>query len=157
MDSTIIAALIGASSSIIVALIMISHSRAREPGDRHGNGSQKPDPEESRPGRRAEPVPPVTLMPRFTVHGEVIRTVGKDLGIRVENEADLRAFWRDHRIDTDLDWFGKGPPVVSIGRKADMARCKPGDRVSLTFIVEDRAGGKRGTRTVDFGVHSVGA
>lgn len=81
-------------------------------------------------------------MPRFTVHGEVIRTIGNDLGIRVQNEGDLRAFWREHRIDTDLDWFGKGPPVVSIGRKEDIAKSKPGERASLTFVVQERAGGK---------------
>jgi hypothetical protein len=90
----------------------------------------------------------------FTVHGELIRTVGSDLGLRVENEHELREFWRDHHIDTKLDWFGSGPPVISIGRKSDIEGCKPGDRASLTFIVERRAEGKRGIRTVAFKVHS---
>lgn len=88
------------------------------------------------------------------MHGEVIGTIGKDLGVRVRNEGQLRVFWRDHRIDTDPDWFGEGPPVVSIGRKGDIARCRPGDKVSLTFVVNERAGGKRGIRTVDLEVHS---
>ncbi len=67
------------------------------------------------------------------------------------------AFWLEHRIDTDLDWFGKGPPVLSIGRKEDAARVKPGQRASLTFVVADRAGGKRGIRTVGFEVSSADA
>jgi hypothetical protein len=92
--------------------------------------------------------------PQFTAHGEVIKTIGKDLGVRVENEADIRAFWKTHGIDTDLDWFGPGPPVVSIGRQRDIASCKIGDRVSIIFEVEDRPGGKRGIRTTDFQNHT---
>lgn len=90
--------------------------------------------------------------PQFTATGEVIKTLGQDLGVRVENEAEMREFWRTHEIGTDLGWFGPGAPVVSIGRQKDIASCKPGDRVSITLEVEDRANGKRGTRTVDFRV-----
>ncbi len=57
----------------------------------------------------------------FTIHGRVIQTVGRDLGIRVRNEAELRAFWHINQIDTKLDWFGPGAPVISIGRKIDTA------------------------------------
>lgn len=101
----------------------------------------------------AESVAAVDAVPpgaRFTVHGRVVRTIGKDIGIRVRNEAELREFWRIQQMGTDLDWFGKGPPVVSIGRKADIRSCKPGDEASLTFVVEVRPGGKRGTRAVAF-------
>lgn len=56
-------------------------------------------------------------MPRLTVSGEVIPTIGQDIGIRIENEEEARAFWRDHRIETDLDWFGAGAPVLSIRRQ----------------------------------------
>lgn len=154
MDSTIIAALIGASASIVATLIAI---RGHRPGgDRTRNDPPAPPKKVDHPGRPPKPNPPVDQRPRFTVHGEVIRTIGKDLGIRVENERNLRVFWRDHRIDTDLNWFDDGPPVVSIGRQADVARCKPGDRASLTFVVVDRAGDKRGTRTVDFESHPNG-
>ena len=40
--------------------------------------------------------------------------------------------------------------VISIGRKADIARCKIGNRVSITVQVVDRANGKRGIETTDF-------
>jgi hypothetical protein len=102
-----------------------------------------------------EPAPVTTAAgAKFTVYGEVIRTAGQDIGVRVQNEAELREFWRLNRIDTKLDWFGPGAPVISIGRRQDIARCKIGDEVSLTFVVEDRAGGKRGIKTVDFEVKS---
>src|SRR3954447_21893152 len=102
-------------------------------------------------GRKPKTTPPGA---RFTAHGEVIKTVGNDLGIRVRNEAEMREFWRVNQIDTRLDWFGPGAPVVSIGRKQDISRCRPGDEAGITFVAEDRAGGKRGTRTVGFGVRS---
>jgi hypothetical protein len=85
-------------------------------------------------------------MQRFTAYGEVIPTRGGDLGVRVENEADIRDFWKQHQIDTDLDWFGPGAPVISIGRKEDIASCRIGDRVSITVQV------RRGIKTVDFSV-----
>ena len=93
-------------------------------------------------------------MPQFTVYGEVIRAIGQDLGVRVENADEVRDFWQSNRIDTKLDWFDGGSPVVSIGRREDIEVCQPGDRVSLTFVTEDRANGKRGIRTVDFEVLS---
>ena len=92
--------------------------------------------------------------PEFTASGEVIKTIGNDLGVRVENEVEIRAFWKTHDIDTDLDWFGPGRPVVSIGRQRDIESCRIGDRVSITFEVEDRAGGKRRIRTIGFQNHS---
>ena len=91
-------------------------------------------------------------MPQFTADGEVIPTWGSDLGVRVENVAAIRAFWQQHQIDTDLDWFISGTPVISIGRQRDIASCQIGDHVSITVEVEDRPGGKRGIRTVDFSV-----
>lgn len=91
-------------------------------------------------------------MPQFTAHGEVIPTRGSDLGVRVENVEEIRAFWEEHKIDTDLDWFIPGTPVISIGRQQDIASCRIGDHVSITVEVQDRAGGKRGIRTVDFSV-----
>jgi hypothetical protein len=93
-------------------------------------------------------------MPQMTVHGEVIRTRGNDLGVRVENEQEIRQFWLDHHVDNKLDWLGPGPPVVSIGRREDIAACKPGDYASLTFVTEDRSNGKRGTRTIEFQVRA---
>jgi hypothetical protein len=102
--------------------------------------------------RENSPSPPA----QFTVHGEVIKTVGKDLGIRVENENELRRFWKDHQIDTQLDWFDRGAPVCSIGRQKDITRCKPGDRASLTFVVQERQDGKRGIRAIAFDVVSRG-
>jgi hypothetical protein len=89
---------------------------------------------------------------KFTVYVEVIGTIDKDLGIRIRNEDEVREFWRINRIDSKLDWMGKGPPVFSIGRKEDSERCKPGDEVSMTFVVQERAGGKGGIRTVAFEV-----
>ena len=151
MDSTIIAALIGATASIVVACITVSRTRGGHMWPQGGTENGPTTPFNSNPN------PPANEIARFTVHGEVIRTVGKDLGIRVENERALRDFWQNHRIDTDINWFGAGPPVVSIGRSGDVARCKLGDRVDLTFVVVDRAAGKRGIRTVDFSNHSVEA
>jgi len=90
--------------------------------------------------------------PKLTVTGEVIPTIGKDLGIRVEDIEEIREFWTDQQIGTKLDWFGEGAPVVSIGRKQDIAKCRPGDRASLTFVVEERKDGKRGIRTIAFDV-----
>jgi hypothetical protein len=91
--------------------------------------------------------------PKLTVTGQVILTIGKDLGLRVEEIEEIRQFWTDQQIGTKLDWFGEGPPVISIGRKQDIARCRPGGRVRLTFVVEDRKDGKRGIRTIAFDVH----
>jgi len=90
-------------------------------------------------------------IPRLTVYGEVIKTVGRDIGIRIENEAEARAFWQKHGIETSLDWFGPGAPVFSIGRQRDIASCQLGDRASLTVEIADRPG-KRGTKTVAFSV-----
>jgi antitoxin component of MazEF toxin-antitoxin module len=90
--------------------------------------------------------------PKLTVTGEVIPTLGKDLGLRVEEVDKIRQFWTAQQIDTKLDWFDDGPPVISIGRKHDIARCRPGDRASLTFAVEERKDGKRGIRTIGFDV-----
>lgn len=153
MDTTIVGALIGAAATIGAALIMISHSRDRESSQPRRDVSPRPDSSADRHRRLPGSESPVAQMPRFTVHGEVIRTVGKDLGIRVKNADELREFWQEHRIDTRLDWFGEGPPIASIGRKGDIERCKPGDRASLTFVVEERANGKRGIKTVGFEVH----
>jgi hypothetical protein len=89
---------------------------------------------------------------QFTGHGEVIKTIGRDIGVRVENEPEMRSFWRTHKIDTDLDWFGPGAPVISIGRQEDIASCTIGDRVSITVQIEDRPNGKRGIKTIDFQV-----
>jgi hypothetical protein len=111
------------------------------------------------PGHATVPAPPLAAKSvagatgaSFTVFGEVIRAGGNALGIRVRNEAELREFWRVNHIDTKRDWFGPGAPVVSIGRKQDIEKCKAGDEASLTFMVEVRAGGKRGTKTVAFQV-----
>jgi hypothetical protein len=82
----------------------------------------------------------------------VIRAISTDLGVRVDNAAELRAFWDANRIDTKLGWFDSGAPVVSIGRNSDIAACQPGDRVSLTFRTEVRSNGKRGIRTIGFEV-----
>lgn len=75
----------------------------------------------SRARRAVErPVPPAktkkTVPPgaRITVYGTVLKTLGKDLGIRVRNEAELREFWRANEVDTDLDWFGTRPPFVRL-------------------------------------------
>ena len=90
--------------------------------------------------------------PTLTIQGVVVGTIGKDLGIRVENETEVRAFWQEHQIDTQLDWAGTGPPVASIGRKADITSCDPGDEVRMTVKIEDRANGRRGIRTIAFEV-----
>jgi hypothetical protein len=87
---------------------------------------------------------------RLTVHGEVVDTIAKDLGIRIQNEEEAREFWRVNQIDTMLDWAGKGPPIFSIGRKKDVESCKPGDEASMTVEVQDRVGGKRGIKTIAF-------
>lgn len=89
---------------------------------------------------------------KITVTGEVIPAIGKDLGLRVEQAEEMRQFWADQGIGTKLDWFDNGPPVVSIGRKQDISRCKPGDRATITLVVEDRKDGKRGTRTIAFDI-----
>jgi hypothetical protein len=85
----------------------------------------------------------------------VIRTLGRDLGIRARNEEELRAFWKAHRIDTKLDWFGPGAPVISIGRSRHIERSKAGDEASLTFVVEDKPDGKRRIKTIDFSVNAT--
>ena len=96
-------------------------------------------------------------LPAFiTVRGEVVGTIGKDLGIRIRNEDEVREFWRANRLTTKLDWAGKGPPLFSIGRKQDRERCKPGDEASMTVEVVQRANGERGTRTIAFEVHRKG-
>ena len=91
-------------------------------------------------------------MDQLTVYGEVIATRGSDLGVRVENEQDLRAYWQAHEVDTDADWFGPGAPVLSINRRRDVAACKIGDRVSLTVETTRRSNGKVGIDTMGFQV-----
>ena len=54
---------------------------------------------------------------RMVAHGKVIKAYGSDLGVRVDNEAEIREFWRANQMDTKLDWFGPGAPVVSIPAK----------------------------------------
>lgn len=90
-------------------------------------------------------------MPNITVTGEVIHTIGQDLGVRVDNADELRAFWATNEIDTELNWFDSGAPVASIGRQQDIAVCAPGDSVSMTLETVDRENG-RGTRTIGFRV-----
>jgi hypothetical protein len=153
MDSTIVAALIGLLGTIaapILTIFLARHFQARGRADEGSVIPTTPSSDTNMPGPPLHPGPP----PRFTVAGEVIPTIGQDLGIRAENEAELRAFWTEHRLPGNLGWFGPGAPVVSIGRKADRARCRPGDRARLTFVVKERADGTRGTRTVDFDVLS---
>ena len=115
------------------------------------SGSGRPNGTTVPPPKKPKTVPPGAS---FTAHGTVIKTVGKDLGIRTRNEAELREFWRANEVNTDLDWFGPGAPVCSIGRARDIEKCRVGDEASLTFEVVDRTGGKRGTRTVNFEVRS---
>jgi hypothetical protein len=98
---------------------------------------------------KAKKVPPGAS---FTVFGKVIRTNGNDLGIRVQNEAALRAFWQANEVDTKLDWFGPGAPVFSIGRAQDIKLCQVGGDATLTFITVDRGVEKRGVQTVGFSV-----
>ena len=91
-------------------------------------------------------------MTELTVHGEVIRAIGADVGLRIENADEIRTFWQVHQIDTKLNWIDNGAPVVSINRQCDIASCKTGDRASMTIATQDRSNGKRGIRTVDFRV-----
>ena len=93
---------------------------------------------------------PVGSDDELTVSGEVIGTIGQDLGLRVDDAEVVRTFWLTRRLDTKLNWLDGGAPVVSIGRAEDIAKCRPGDRASLTLVVEQRKGGKRGTKTVRF-------
>jgi hypothetical protein len=150
MDSTILAGLIGGVAAVVAALIAKWPMRddSTRPTD------QRPGQAPPRRGKDSNPAEctdaPVASRPQLTVHGEVIRAIGQDLGLRVHDAEEIRAFWRAHQIDTKLDWFDSGTPVVSLGRKKDIESCKPGDWASLTFVVEDRANGKRGTRTIDF-------
>ncbi|WP_435016547.1 hypothetical protein TA3x_004116 [Tundrisphaera sp. TA3] len=111
--------------------------------------------------KTAQPPRPVAVtggdppqQPTLTVFGEVVGTIDQDLGIRVRNEEEIREFWRIHEIDTMLDWFGKGPPVFSIGRNRDRELCKPGDQARMTVVVQARKNGKRGIKTIDFEVIS---
>jgi hypothetical protein len=145
MDSTLIAGIIGAAATIGAAVITVYSRSHRASGEIEKTTGARTTPSKDAPGsgtanRNSQ---------QFTVRGEVISTIASDLGIRVENESELREFWRVQRVDTDLDWYGKGPPVVSLGRREDIAKCKPGDYVRLTFVVAERANGKRGIRTVN--------
>ena len=94
----------------------------------------------------------IESVPRITVTGEIIPAIGRDLGLRVDQAEEMRQFWEAQKIGTKLDWFDSGAPVVTIGRKQDISRCKPGDRATITLIVEDRKDGNRGTRTVSFDI-----
>lgn len=86
-------------------------------------------------------------MATFIVQGTVIETIAGNLGIRVANADALKRWWGAHHVDTKLDWFDDGLPVVSINRKAHIAQCKPGDVVELTIFTSDRSNGKRGITT----------
>ncbi len=150
MDPTIVAAVIGAVATIVTPIVAILVTRYPPPWDwKKWLGWPWTPP---KPGKKK---PLGSPPPRITVYGEVVGT-SKALGIRVENEAEMREFWRTYSIATKLDWAGKGPPIASINRQGDIARCKPGDRANLTLEVEDRSG-KRCTKTVAFEVQSHGA
>ena len=122
----------------------------------HPDGTIPPasPPQKSAGSNNAKPCTPPPGA-TFTVRGSVIKTRGRDLGIRARNDAQLRAFWKANRIDTKLDWFGPGAPVISIGRSEDIERCKAGDEASLTFVVEDKSDGKRRIKTIDFCVNAT--
>lgn len=115
---------------------------------RRGSAAVITPPPPARGTEEAEAPTPANL----TVRGVVVQAIGKDLGLRVENDDEARSFWRDQRIDTKLDWAGDGPPVFSIGRKQDIECCRLGDEAVMTVEVQERSGGKRGIRTVDFRV-----
>jgi hypothetical protein len=84
------------------------------------------------------------LIHQITVHGEVIRAIGQDLGLPVENAIDVQALRNAHQNDTQPDWFDKGAPDIPINRKADIASYAPGDRANMTVATQDRAEGKYG-------------
>lgn len=174
MDSTIVSATIGAIATIagpIVAYWMIEtikgrrekikNERAKPPGTNGPENERRPSGETDGENLvtivdtgRIEPLP--SQPPRITIYGKVVGKIGKELGIRVENEAEMLEFWRVNNIGTNIYWAGK-PPLVSIGRRDDIARCKLGDRAYITLEVQDRSNGKRGTKTVDFEIRSRGA
>lgn len=91
-------------------------------------------------------------MAEFIAIGEVVANKAGDLGVRIENEEERKAFWREQKVDIGLGWFDPKISAIAIGRPQDVASCKVGDRVSITVKVVDRSDGKRGIRTVGFQV-----
>lgn len=90
---------------------------------------------------------------RMVAHGKVIKAVGGDLGVRVENEAEIREFWRANQLDTNLDWFGPGSPVISIPAKY-ASGCKIGDEAAITLETANWTGGRRRAKPVAIEVRS---
>jgi hypothetical protein len=95
-------------------------------------------------------------MAHFTARGKVVQAIGGDLGIRVDNEPAMRAFWQAERIDTKLNWFDNEAPVMSINKQAHIAASKIGDDVEITVEPENRANGKRGIKTLGYTNHTTG-
>jgi hypothetical protein len=91
-------------------------------------------------------------MAEFTAIGEVVANKAGEMGVRIENEEERQAFWREQKVDLGLGWFDPKFSAITIGRPQDVASCKVGDRVSITVKVVDRSDGKRGIRTVGFQV-----
>jgi len=89
-------------------------------------------------------------MDEFVAFGEVVANKAGELGVKIENDEERKAFWQEHKVDLGLGWFDPKFSAITIARPQDVASCKVGDRVSITLRVVNRSDGKRGVRTVGF-------
>jgi len=75
----------------------------------------------------------------------------KQRNVAVANIRELREFWTAENIVTQLDWAGTSPPLVTVGTRALVNRCEPGDEVEYVIETCDRTSG-RGIRGLDLRV-----
>jgi len=81
-------------------------------------------------------------MAKFTVRGEIIPFSATQRNIRVQNVEDLRRFWQEERIETDLDW-ARPEVLVTLGTQKWVNSCAIGEIVDYTIEPWDRADGRR--------------
>lgn len=92
-------------------------------------------------------------MAQFTVRGEIVPFSSNQRNIRVQNSAELKAFWQQERIDTDMNW-ASCPPLVTVSKQSLVSQCQIGDEVEYVIETQNRSNGRRGIRGVSIRVVS---
>jgi hypothetical protein len=81
-------------------------------------------------------------MAGFIIRGEIIPFSAQRRNIRVHNDAALRQFWADERIDTKLDW-DRSKVLIALNIQRLVNRCEIGDIVDYLIETRDQANGRR--------------
>ncbi|MGO9464435.1 MAG: hypothetical protein ACLQIB_28120 [Isosphaeraceae bacterium] len=83
------------------------------------------------------------MWPTFVVKGTAQRLGDSQINVRVANEEELRAFYRQHAPVRNLDWMMTPQPMFTVSRQHLVARCRPGDEVEYLFELRPCKDGPR--------------